>query len=72
MATQNTSGIAINELLCFATNKCDLLPAASISQLYCATFEESEIEQSKELLYDISICADYETPRLSLGQTSGR
>ena len=64
MATPSTSGIVINELLCFVTNKCDLLPAESISQLCCATFEESEIEQSKKLLYDI--CADHDTPRMIL------
>ena len=64
IATPSTAGNVINELLCFVTNKCDVLPAEPISQWCCATFEESEIEQSKKLLYDI--CADHETPRMIL------
>ena len=62
MATSNSTGMVINELLCFVTNKCDLLPAESIIQLCCDTFGESDIELSKKLLFDL--CADHDTPRM--------
>ena len=62
MAAGNSNGIIINELLCFVTNKSDILPLESITQLCCSTFGESDIEQSKKLLYDL--CADHETPRM--------
>ena len=48
--------ILIDELLCFITNKLDILPPIVIVQLCTSTFSDSDIEVSKKKLFDL--CAD--------------
>ena len=40
--------ILIDELLCFVSNKIDILPLTTIKQLYVSTFTEENIEKSKK------------------------
>ena len=47
-----TGNIVIDELLCFITNKIDVLPTDTIVQLCTATFNEKEIVASKKKLYE--------------------
>ena len=46
-------GPVIDELLCFVTNKLSLLPPETIVQLCVSTYNASEIECSKKLLFQL-------------------
>ena len=53
--------VVIDELLCFVTNKLDVLPSDTIIQLCKNSFDDDEIEASKKLLFDL--CANENTTR---------
>ena len=47
-------GVIINELLCFVTNKCDILPEDTLTRLCVDSYSEEEIEAAKKVLHDVS------------------
>lgn len=59
-------GVIVNELLCFVTNKRDVLPPDSITQLCIGCYGEDEIESAKKLLFDL--CSDESTSRFKKRQ----
>jgi hypothetical protein len=54
-------GPVIDELLCFVTNKLSLLPPETIVQLCVSTYNASEIECSKKLLFQLLSDPDMQT-----------
>ena len=60
---EDEKDILIDELLCFVSNKIDILPPTTIKQLCVSTFTEDDIEKSKNLLYDICETTDRKIKR---------
>ncbi|XP_070556626.1 uncharacterized protein [Ptychodera flava] len=58
--------IIINELLCFAVNKMDILPFEVIVKLCVDAFDDRDIEAAKRLLYDM--CGDCSSHRFKRRQ----
>jgi len=58
--------IHVNELLCFISNKIDMLPVTSIIQLCSSTYSDTEIEDAKKLFFDL--CSSDSTIRFSKRQ----
>lgn len=56
-----TDGVVVSELLCFVTNKMRVLPTKEIVQLCLSTFNETDIDEAKKLLFEL--CADDSTGR---------
>ena len=54
-------GPVIDELLCFVTNKLSLLPPETIVQLCVSTYNVSEVECSKKLLFQLLSDPDMQT-----------
>ena len=46
-------GPYINELLCFITNKIDVIDPTILVQVCVETYKAKEIEKAKELLFDL-------------------
>ena len=47
------NGPYINELLCFVTNKIDVVDPTILVQVCVETYNIKEIEKAKELLFDL-------------------
>ena len=56
----------VDELLCFLSNKIDVLPPQAIEDLCATSFDGIEIENSKKRLFDL--CADENSSRFRLRQ----
>ena len=53
--------VIVDELLCFLSNKIDVLPPQAIEDLCATSFDGIEIENSKKRLFDL--CADKNSSR---------
>ena len=53
--------VIVDELLCFLSNKIDVLPPQTIADLCATSFDDAEIENSKKRLFDL--CADENSSR---------
>ena len=53
--------VIVDELLCFLSNKIDVLPPQTIADLCATSFEDIEIDNSKKRLFEL--CADENSSR---------
>ena len=53
--------VIVDELLCFLSNKIDVLPPQTIADLCATSFDDTEIENSKKRMFDL--CADENSSR---------
>jgi hypothetical protein len=51
--TNSSEGVVINELLCFVSNKMDIMPYDTIVKLCMDVYNDEEVEDAKTILFDL-------------------